>query len=146
MKKININLRWTILIAAILVPASFSDLGYTFGQENETAQVEEESNKFVNYLETARNLLNQTSIEYKDGNFTGAEELANTAYLDNFEHVEAELEEKGSHAFMEDLEHMMREDLRELIQDKADQSELDMHINATDAKLVEAIDLVKGTK
>jgi hypothetical protein len=47
---------------------------------------------------------------------------------------------------MEDLEHMMREDLRNLIQDKADQSELDMHINATDAKLVEAIDLLKGTE
>lgn len=94
MKKININLRWTILIAAILVPASFSDIGNTFGQENETAQGDEESNKFVNYLENARNLLNQTSIEYKDGNFTGAEELVNTAYLDNFEHVEAELEKK----------------------------------------------------
>jgi hypothetical protein len=128
------------------VPASFSDLRYTFGQENETAQGDEESNKFVNYLENARNLLNQTSIEYKDGNFTGAKELANTAYLDNFEHVEAELEEKGSHSFMEDLEHIMREDLRDLIQDKADQSELVMHINTTEAKLVEAIDLLKGTE
>lgn len=146
MKKINIHLRWTILISAILMPASFSDLRFAFGQGIETAQGDEESNKFVNYLENARNLLNQTSIEYKDGNFTGAEELANTAYLDNFEHVEAELEEKGSHSFMEDLEHMMREDLRDLIQDKADQSELDMHINATDAKLVEAIDLLKGTE
>jgi hypothetical protein len=47
---------------------------------------------------------------------------------------------------MEDLEHMMREDLRDLIQDKDDQSKLDMHINATDAKLVEAIDLLKGTE
>ena len=146
MKKNSIILRWRILIAAILVPASFSELNYGFGQENNTAQGDEELNKFVNYLETARNLLNQTSAEYKDGNFTGAEQLANTAYLDNFEHVEDVLEEKGSHSFMEDLEHMMREDLRELIQDKADQSELDMHINATDLKLVEAIDLVKGTE
>ena len=146
MKKININLRWTILISAILMPASLSDLKYAFGQEIETAQGDEESNRFVNYLENARNLLNQTSVEYKNGNFTGAEELANTAYLDNFEHVEDELEEKESHSFMEDLEHMMREDLRDLIQDKADQSELDMHINATDAKLVEAIDLLKGTE
>jgi hypothetical protein len=84
MKKININLRWTILIATILVPASFSDLRYTSGQENETAQGVEESNKYVNYLENARNLLNQTTIEYQYGNFTGAEELANTAYLENF--------------------------------------------------------------
>lgn len=145
MRKININLRWAILLAAIIVPASFSGLKYGFAQENETAQGDD-PNKFVNYLENARNLLNQTSVEYKNGNVTGAEELANTAYLDNFEHVEAELEEKGSHAFMEDLEHMMREELRDLIQDKDDQSELDSHINATDAKIVEAIDILKGTE
>ena len=47
---------------------------------------------------------------------------------------------------MEDLQHMMREELRDLIQDKVDQTELDIHINATDAKLVEAIDLSKGTE
>ena len=145
MKKINVSLRWTIIITAILVPASLSALKYGFGQENETAKGDE-SNKFVNYLETARSLLNQTSVEYKNGNLTGAEELADTAYLDNFEFVEDVLEEKGSHSFMEDLEHMMREDLRELIKDKADQSDLDMHINATDAKLVQAIDLVKGSE
>jgi hypothetical protein len=85
-------------------------------------------------------------VEYKNGNFTGAEELADMAYLDNFEHVEDILEEKGSHSFMEDLEHMMREDLRELIKDKADQTDLDMHINATDTKLAEAIDLVKSAE
>jgi hypothetical protein len=39
----------------------------------------------------------------------------------------------------------MREELRDLIKDKAQQSELDIHINATDAKLVEAINLLKGT-
>ena len=145
MKKVNINLRWIILIAAILLSASFSELKLGFGQENEPAQ-NGESNKFVEYLENARNLLNQTSVEFKNSNYTGAEELTNTAYLDNFEHVEHELEERGSHEFMEELEHMMREELRDLIQDKVDQTELDMHINATDAKLVEAIDLVKGTE
>lgn len=31
---------------------------------------------------------------------------------------------------MEELEHMMREELRDLIQDKVDKTELDMHINA----------------
>jgi hypothetical protein len=46
---------------------------------------------------------------------------------------------------MEDIEHKMREELRDLIKDKAQQSELDIHINATDAKLVEAINLLKGT-
>lgn len=144
MKEINFNLRWTILIAAILLPSSFSELKHGFGQENEPAQSEDESNKFVDYLQNARDLLNQTSVEFKNSNYTGAEELANTAYLDNFEHVE--LEEKGSPSFMEDLELMIREELRDLIQGKVDQTELDMHINATDAKLVEAIALLKGTE
>jgi hypothetical protein len=146
MKEINFNLRWTILIGAIFLPASISELRHSFGQENETAQSEDESNKFVDYIQNARDLLNQTSIEFKNSNYTGAEELANTAYLDNFEHVEHELEEKGSRSFMEDIEHMMREELRNLIQDKVDKTVLDMHINATDAKLVEALDLLKATE
>lgn len=143
MKKIN--LKWKILITAIIVPLSVSGMQMGFAQEKEAVGTEGESNKFVDYLENARSLLNQTSVEYKNSNYTGAEELAIAAYLDNFEHVEEELEKKSSHAFMEDIEHKMREELRDLIKDKAQQSELDIHINATDAKLVEAINLLKGT-
>ncbi len=72
--------------------------------------------------------------------------MATAAYLDNFEHVEHEIEKKGSHDFMVDIELMMREKLRDLIKDKANQTELDLHINATDAKLLEAVNLLKGTK
>jgi hypothetical protein len=142
----RINLRWTLLIAVILAPAYISDLKNGSGQENETTQTEGKSNKYIDYLQNARNLLNQTSAEYKNSNYTGAEELATAAYLDNFEYVEHEIEEKGSHAFMEDIELMMREKLRDLIKDKANQTELDLLINATDAKLLEAVNLLKGTK
>jgi len=142
MKKIN--LRWSIVIAAILVPVSISESKNGSGQENETTVTENESNKYIDYLQNARNLLNQTSIEYKNSNYTGAEELAIVAYLDNFEYVESELEKKGSHSLMQEIEHMMREELRDLIKNKANQTELDMHINATDAKLLEAINLLKG--
>jgi hypothetical protein len=140
----KINLKWSILIAAIIMPISVSGMQIGFAQEKEASGTEVKSNKFVDYLENARSLLNQTSVEYKNSNYTGAEELATVAYLDNFEHVEEELEKKSSHAFMEDIEHKMREELRDLIKDKAQQSELDIHINATDAKLVEAINLLKG--
>jgi hypothetical protein len=141
----KINLKSNILITAIIMPLSVSGMQMGFAQEKEAVGTEGESNKFVDYLENARSLLNQTSVEYKNSNYTGAEELAIAAYLDNFEHVEEELEKKSSHAFMEDIEHKMREELRDLIKDKAQQSELDIHINATDAKLVEAINLLKGT-
>ena len=140
----KINLKWSILIVSIVIPLSVSGMQMGYAQEKEATGTEAESNKFVKYLENARILLNQTSVEYKNSNYTGAEELATAAYLDNFEHVEEELEKKSSQSFIEDIEHKMREDLRDLIIDKAQQSELDIHINATDAKLVEAINLLKS--
>jgi len=140
----KINLKWSILIAAIIMPLSVSEMQMGFALEKGAIGTEGKSNKFVDYLENARGLLNQSSFEYRNSNYTGAEELATTAYLDNFEHVEEELEKKSSHAFMEDIEHKMREELRDLIKDKAQQSELDIHINATNAKLLEAINLLKG--
>jgi hypothetical protein len=140
MKKIN--LKWCILIGAILVPALITELKSGSGQENET-MTENDSKKYIDYLQNARTLLNQTSDEYKNKNYTGAEELATAAYLDNFEYVEHELEDKGSHSFMQDIEHKMRVELRDLIKNKANQTELDMHINATDIKLLEAINLLK---
>ena len=75
-----------------MLPASYLELKHGFGQENETAQSRDESYKYVDYLQNARDILNQTLIEFKNSNYTGAEELANTAYLDNFEHVEHQLQ------------------------------------------------------
>jgi len=142
---------WTVYIAIILAPTAIYDLkngyaqnGYT--QENETNQTEVKSNKYVEYLQNTRNLLNQSLAEYKNANFTGAEELAITAYLDNFEYVEHQIKKNGSHSLVEDIEHMMREKLRDMIKEKASQTDVYLHINATDAKLVEAINLVNGTK
>ncbi len=132
----KINLKWSILITAIIMPLSVSEMQMGFALEKGAIGTEGKSNKFVDYLENARGLLNQSSFEYRNSNYT------TTAYLDNFEHVEEELEKKSSHAFIEDIEHKMREELRDLIKDKVQQSELDVHINATDAKLVEAINLL----
>ena len=98
------------------------------------------------YTETARNLLNQVSTEYKKGNFSGAEELATRAYLDNFEYVEAPLEKKGAGDIMKQLEDMMRKDLRSMIKDEVPFEKLNSHINATNAKLAEAIIILNGSK
>jgi len=100
----------------------------------------------VIYTETARNLLNQVSTEYKKGNFSGAEELATRAYLDNFEYVEAPLEKKGAGDIMKQLEDMMRKDLRSMIKDEVPFEILNSHINATNAKLAEAIIILNGSK
>lgn len=140
------NLRWSILIAAILIPALFTELKGGFGQESGTSKNENESRKSIQYLQNARDLLNQTSVEYKNKNYTGVEELATGAYLDNFEYVEHVLEQKGSDSMVQNIEHLMREELRDLIKNKANQTELDKTIEATDAQLFKAINLLKGAK
>lgn len=140
------KLGWTVFIAIILALTAIHDLKNGYAQENETNQTEVKSHKYVEYLQNTRNLLNQSLAEYKNANFTGAEELAITAYLDNFEYVEHQIEKNGSHSLVEEIEHMMREKLRDMIKEKASQTDLDLHINATDAKLVEAINLLNGTK
>ncbi|HEX9318017.1 MAG TPA: hypothetical protein VF884_03695 [Nitrososphaeraceae archaeon] len=100
----------------------------------------------IKYAQTARELLNHTLAEYKKGNITGADELATRAYLDNFEYVEFPLIKKKSADLKEEIEKMMREDLRNMIKEKVPFEELNSHVNATDLKLVEAIQILNGTK
>jgi hypothetical protein len=130
------NLEWYFgfLIGGMFL--SSIALGQVTGQDNRS------TDPAVTYAQTARELLNQTMNEYSEGNSTGAEELATRAYLDNFEHVEAPLEVRGAGDLMHELEGMMREELRGMIKDNASVEEVGMHINATDAKLSEAISIL----
>ncbi|HKI07150.1 MAG TPA: hypothetical protein VKA09_02025 [Nitrososphaeraceae archaeon] len=63
-----------------------------------------------------RSLLNQTVDAYRQQNYAEAEALATMAYLDNFEFIEAPLAEKDE-VLMENTEAILREQLRQLIQD-----------------------------
>jgi hypothetical protein len=127
-------------------------LSFGMFANNSTALAQDSTNNTKNidpsivYAETARNLLNQVSTEYKKGNFSAAEELATSAYLDNFEYVEAPLEKKGGSEIMKQLEGMMRKDLREMIKDEVPYEKFLSHINATDTKLDEAISILNNTK
>lgn len=110
-----------------------------------TGQNDESTTPAINYAQTAQALLNQTMVEYNKGNSTGAEELATKAYLDNFEYVEPALEKKGAGDLMEQIEGMMREELRGMIKDNAATDEVSDHINSTNAKLTDAILILNGT-
>jgi hypothetical protein len=103
-----------------------------------------EVNSSVKYIETARQLLNQVSAEYKKGNFTAAGELAIRAYLDNFEYVEQDLEKHGAKDLKEQIEQMMRVELRDMIKSGVSQDQLDSQINAIDLKLTEAMRKLMG--
>ena len=71
----------------------------------------------VKIIEDIQVLLNKILNEYKAQNYTGAEDLATVAYLENYEYVEAPLEEKNEE-LMEETEIMLREDLSTAIEEK----------------------------
>ena len=138
-----------IVLSVSIVIGFYLSFGM-FANNSALAQNSTNNTKNINpsivYIETARNLLNQVSTEYKNGNFSGADELATRAYLDNFEYVEAPLEKKGGSDIMKQLEGMMRKDLRGMIKDEVPYEKLLSHINATDTRLAEVISILNNTK
>jgi plastocyanin len=82
-------------------------------------------------------LLNQTINEYRNQNFTGAQGLASSAYLDNFEFLEAPLD-KHDKALNENTEIMLREQLRQVIKDKSPIENIQQLINKINSNLDKA--------
>lgn len=89
----------------------------------------------VTYVKNTRNLLNQALAEYKNGNYTGANALATTAYLDNFEYVEAELVKRGQGPLESQTEQMIRIDLRQMINEKAPSDQISNLIDSINQNL-----------
>jgi hypothetical protein len=143
MKEINLL---GIVIGSMIMFSIIQLIPFALGQSQDTNKNTTTTDPAVTYAETARQLLNQTQIEYSKGNITVAEELATRAYLDNFEYVEAPLEQKGNHVLKENIENMMREELRGLIKDKVPLPQVSELINETDTKLQEAISILNNTK
>jgi hypothetical protein len=74
--------------------------------------------KILQYIANARQLLNQTLDAYQKQNFTDALALATKAYLDNFEFVEAPIQQHDK-TLKQNTELMMRGDLRGQIRHQA---------------------------
>jgi hypothetical protein len=90
-----------------------------------------------------RSLLNQTVEAYNQQNYAEAEALATTAYLDNFEFIEAPLAEKDPE-LMENTEVMLREQLRQFIQNRVPVEEIQQHIDKINSNLDKAEGLLAG--
>jgi hypothetical protein len=95
-------------------------------------------------VEDIQVLLNKILHEYTAQNYTGAEDLAIVAYLENYEYIEASLEKKNKQ-LMEETEIMLREDLRTTIEDKVPLKEFQQLINNTNGNLDHAKQLLNGT-
>jgi hypothetical protein len=137
-------LPWTVFGIITVLSIMYTN-PVVFGQSQDISTTRT-SDRSITYAQTASKLLNQTQMEYTRGNSTGAEELAIRAYLDNFEYVEAPLDQKGQHILKENIENMMRNDLRTMIKDKAPAPQVSELIKKIDSNLVEAITILNGTK
>ena len=92
-----------------------------------------ESSELINNIRT---LLDQSIEKAKNGNYQNAESLVIEAYLDNFEFLEGEIA-KHDESLMKDTEVLLREQLRNLIQGKADIQDLQAMVDKINIKLDE---------
>ena len=93
------------------------------------------------YFANIKNLLSDIDAAIRnDSDYSSAEKYATTAYLDNFEYVEAPLE-KVDPILMKNLELMMREQLRELLKN-SQQSEAIVLLNNITTNLSKAANLL----
>jgi hypothetical protein len=81
------------------------------------AQEENEENDPLTILTNIKNLLQKSITELNAGNYTGASELVDIAYIDNYEYIEDPLKELDQD-LMEETEVMIREDFAGAIEDK----------------------------
>jgi hypothetical protein len=94
------------------------------------------------YFETIEGLLAEANEEYANGNTDAALSLATKAYLDNYEFLEAPIAAHDE-SLMEEIEVMLREELRNMIKAGADASEISAQIDAILEKLSQAEGLVE---
>ena len=87
-------------------------------------------------IKNIRTLLDQSIEKAKNGNYQNAESLVIEAYLDNFEFLEGEIA-KHDESLMKDTEVLLREQLRNLIQGKADIQDIQAMIDKINIKLNE---------
>jgi hypothetical protein len=108
-----------------------------------TEEQEEPEREPAELISTIRELLNQTMIEYNRQNYTGAADLADVAYIDNFEFLEAPLAEEDEQ-LMEETEITLREELSGLIEGRAQPQQIQELINQINVSLDQAEELLSN--
>jgi hypothetical protein len=145
-KKTVTNLFLFSLLSIVMIWDTLTVLPSVHAQaaNNVTSSGTGEPETPLEFISVIRGLLNQTVIEYTNQNYTGAEELATTAYLDNYEYVEGRLAEIDR-PLMETTEIQMREELRKMILDRVSVEELQDHIDEINANLDKSVELLSNS-
>ena len=115
----------------------------TLGASATTEEQVEPEREPAELISTIRDLLNQTMIEYNRQNYTGAADLADVAYIDNFEFLEAPLAEEDEQ-LMEETEITLREELSGLIEERAQPQQVQELINQINGSLDQAEQLLSN--
>jgi len=103
----------------------------------------ETSNEQTKYFTMIRTLLSNVVTEVKQNrDYNKADKNAMTAYLDNYEYLEAPIE-KHNATLMEDIEVEMREELRNMLKEKQSPDVIESFVNGIVVKLSEAEELLK---
>ena len=131
-------------MAMILITGSiFVSLSVNWEASAGTEEQEDSQREPSELISTIRNLLNQTMVEYNKQNYTGAADLADVAYIDNFEFLEAPLAEEDEQ-LMEDTEITLREELSGLIEERAQPQQVQELINQINVSLDQAEELLSN--
>jgi hypothetical protein len=102
-----------------------------------SAQSETEEKQPAEIITEIRSLLNQTILEYQNSNFTGASNLAERAYLENYEFIEGPLGAQNE-TLMEETEVMLREQLRDLVNNEDAGTDVQMLVEKININLDQA--------
>jgi hypothetical protein len=117
-------------------------LVFLLSSSNINAQEEKEESNPLIFLTNINNLLQKSMTELNAGNYTGASDLVDTAYIDNYEYIEDPLKELDKD-LMEETEIMIREDLAGAIEDKKSIDEITVLYNDIKTNLAMAEKLFK---
>jgi hypothetical protein len=131
-KQVFYSISSIILVVVVAITPSY----------NIKAQEENEKSDPLTILSNIRNLLDKAITELNAGNYTGASELVDIAYIDNYEYIEDPLKELDKD-LMEETEVMIREDLASAIEDKKSLEEITTLHNNIKTNLDKAEQLFK---
>jgi high-affinity iron transporter len=104
---------------------------------------QQQNNQQARYFATIRTLLKDLVIQVKNGNYQKADQNAVTAYLDNFEFLEATIE-KLDPKLMKSLELDMREHLRQIIKERQSSESIGIFVNSILLNLDKAEQLLRS--
>ncbi|CAN5462770.1 hypothetical protein BH18THE2_BH18THE2_20420 [soil metagenome] len=114
-------------------------LSSSSSNQGATTQIKNEHSQ---YFSTIRNLLSDVITEVSENsNYKAADKVAMTAYLDNYEYLEAPIERLNA-TLMEDIEVEMREELRNMLKEEQSPAAIQSFVDGILVKVSEAEQLL----